>query len=76
VPVVQIGDADVSCADDGRRCVGDLDSIGDVGGAEGRRLARCLEASAARMSKKTKKKKAKMRRSKANHGKRPNMGRG
>jgi hypothetical protein len=28
------------------------------------------------MSKKTKKKKAKMRRSKANHGKRPNMGRG
>jgi hypothetical protein len=27
------------------------------------------------MSKKTKKKKAKMRRSKANHGKRPNMGR-
>jgi len=28
------------------------------------------------MSKKTSKKKAKMRRSKANHGKRPNMGRG
>ncbi len=28
------------------------------------------------MSKKTKKRKAKMRRSKANHGKRPNMGRG
>jgi hypothetical protein len=28
------------------------------------------------MSKKTKKKKARMRRSKANHGKRPNMGRG
>ncbi|MEO5724601.1 MAG: hypothetical protein ABIQ39_10145 [Ilumatobacteraceae bacterium] len=28
------------------------------------------------MSKKTKKKKAKLRRSKANHGKRPNMGRG
>jgi hypothetical protein len=27
------------------------------------------------MSKKTKKKKARMRRSKANHGKRPNMGR-
>jgi len=27
------------------------------------------------MSKKTKKKKAKLRRSKANHGKRPNMGR-
>jgi len=27
------------------------------------------------MSKKTKRKKAKMRRSKANHGKRPNMGR-
>jgi hypothetical protein len=48
VPVVQIGDADVSCADDGRCCAGDLDSIGDVGGAEGRRLARCLEASAAR----------------------------
>ena len=32
--------------------------------------------SLAAMSKKTKKKKAKMRRSKANHGKRPNMGRG
>jgi hypothetical protein len=28
------------------------------------------------MSKKTKKRKARMRRSKANHGKRPNMGRG
>jgi len=28
------------------------------------------------MSKKTKRRKAKMRRSKANHGKRPNMGRG
>jgi len=28
------------------------------------------------MSKKTKKRKAKMLRSKANHGKRPNMGRG
>jgi len=28
------------------------------------------------MSKHTKKRKAKMRRSKANHGKRPNMGRG
>jgi hypothetical protein len=28
------------------------------------------------MSKKTKKKKARTRRSKANHGKRPNMGRG
>jgi hypothetical protein len=28
------------------------------------------------MSKKTKKRKAKLRRSKANHGKRPNMGRG
>jgi len=28
------------------------------------------------MSKHTKKKKAKLRRSKANHGKRPNMGRG
>ncbi|MFZ9223890.1 MAG: hypothetical protein ACO254_04365 [Ilumatobacteraceae bacterium] len=28
-----------------------------------------------RMSKKTKKRKARMRRSKANHGKRPNMGR-
>ena len=28
------------------------------------------------MSKKTKKKKAKLRRTKANHGKRPNMGRG
>jgi len=28
------------------------------------------------MSKKTKRKKAMMRRSKANHGKRPNMGRG
>ena len=29
-----------------------------------------------RMSKKTKKRKARLRRSKANHGKRPNMGRG
>jgi hypothetical protein len=28
------------------------------------------------MSKKTKKRKARLRRSKANHGKRPNMGRG
>jgi hypothetical protein len=28
------------------------------------------------MSKKTKKRKARMRRSKANHGKRPNLGRG
>ncbi|MBA3606525.1 MAG: hypothetical protein M3487_07800 [Actinomycetota bacterium] len=28
------------------------------------------------MSKKTKKRKAKLRRSKANHGKRPNLGRG
>jgi hypothetical protein len=38
VPVVQIGDADDSCAEDGRRCVGGLDSIGDVGGADDRRL--------------------------------------
>ena len=30
----------------------------------------------AAMSKKTKKRKARLRRSKANHGKRPNMGRG
>ena len=37
-------------------------------------MLRRLESLA--MSKKTKKKKARMRRSKANHGKRPNMGRG
>jgi hypothetical protein len=43
-------------------------------GPGGTRVAAPIESSA--MSKKTKKRKAKMRRSKANHGKRPNMGRG
>jgi hypothetical protein len=37
------------------------------------RIARIIECP---MSKKTKKRKARLRRSKANHGKRPNMGRG
>lgn len=36
----------------------------------------CRSASVLVMSKKTKKRKARLRRSKANHGKRPNMGRG
>jgi hypothetical protein len=36
----------------------------------------CCPIALTPMSKKTKKRKARMRRSKANHGKRPNMGRG
>ncbi|MFM8265600.1 MAG: hypothetical protein ACKOAI_05995 [Acidimicrobiia bacterium] len=38
-------------------------------------LRRFADYSLRHMSKKTKKRKARMRRSKANHGKRPNMGR-
>lgn len=39
-------------------------------------LARSSPLGLVAMSKKTKKRKARMRRSKANHGKRPNVGRG